>query len=174
MNRSTLLILLEFCRLTSSPFLVLIKLLTSSLKYPLWCNLIMILSVSFIVATFITHGYSWSALVEEFFLSMSNILQFSMAIAFTFTSLLTSGSSSFVSCNSALIFTSDSGFQGKAESWNQRVTLLTFVPSKPLEPISAGLSCDKMYFHCSVFEFSFIFWTLLAAKVLKHFTSLLM
>ena len=95
-----------------------------------------------------------------------------MPVAFTVT-FLTSGSSSFGDWNSALIVHSYSGFQRKPGPLNQRVTLFTFVASKPLEP-SAGLSFDEMYFHCSTFEFSFIVWTLLATNILKRFTSLLM
>ena len=79
-------------------------------------------------------------------------------------SFLTSGSSSFGGWNSTLIVHSDSGFQKKAGPLNQRVTLLNFAASKPLEPSSAELSFDKMYFHCSIFEFFFIVWTLLATK----------
>ena len=79
-------------------------------------------------------------------------------------SFLTSGSSSFGGCNLELIVHSDSGFQRKAAPLNQRVPLLSFAPSKPLEPSSAGLSFDKMYFHYSIFECFFIAWTLLATK----------
>ena len=153
--------------------------------YLLWCNLRKLFSASCMSATFNTHGYSWSALFEDFLLlifslnlqmnfftyvivililtqqdilssSVSNILQFSMPIAFADTSFLTSGSSSFRGWNSSLIVHSDSGFQWKAGPLNQRVTLLTFVASKPLEPSSARLSFAEMCFHCSIFEFSFI------------------
>ena len=74
-----------------------------------------------------------------------------MPIAFTATSFLTSGSSSFGGWSSALIVHSDSGFHRKAGPLNERVTLLTFVASKPLEPSSAGLSFDEIYFHCFIF-----------------------
>ena len=78
--------------------------------------------------------------------SVSNILCFLKPIAFTLTSFLTSVSSSFGGWNSALIVHSDPGFQRKAGPLNQRVTLLTFVASKLLEPASAGLSFDEIYF----------------------------
>ena len=65
-----------------------------------------------------------------------------MPIAFKATSFLTSGSSSFGGLNSALIVHPDSGFQRKAGPLNQRVTLLTFVASKPPQPSSAELSFD--------------------------------
>ena len=42
-NGSRLLILLELRRLTSSPCLILITMLISSVKYLLWCNLMMII-----------------------------------------------------------------------------------------------------------------------------------
>ena len=97
-----------------------------------------------------------------------------MPIALKVISFLTLESSSFGGWNAALIVHSDSGFRGKAGPLNQRVILLTFVASKPLEPSSAGLSFYEMYFHCFTFEFSFIVETLLATKSLKCFTSLLM
>ena len=140
----------------------------------------MIVSASCISSTFKINVYSRSALFEEFFplilalnlqmhffiyasvlfiltqqdilsSSVSNIFCFLMPIAFTVISFLTSGSSSFGGWSSTLIIHSDSGFQRKAGPLNQRVTLLTFVTSKPLEPSSAGLSFDEMYFHCFIF-----------------------
>ena len=105
---------------------------------------------------------------------VSNVLCFSMPITFTVTSFLTPGSPSFGDWNSALVVHFDSGFQRKAGPLNQRVTLLTIVTSKPLDPSWSGLSFDEMYFHCFIFEFFFIVWILLATKILKRFTSLLM
>ena len=90
-------------------------------------------------ASFKTHGYFWSALFEEFILliiclnlqmnfftyasvllilvqqdifssTVCNILQFLVPIAFTVTSFLTSGHSSFSGYKSALIIYYDSCF----------------------------------------------------------------
>ena len=182
-NGSRLLILLELCRLTFSPCLILKRLLISSLKYLLWCNLIMVVASSVslqhsrkmgildqrylknffplilslsLQMYFFTYASVLLILIQQDILSssVSNILCFSMPIAFTVTFLLTSRSSSFGGWSSALIVHSDSGFQKKAGPLKQRVNLLTFVACKSLEPSSARLFFHEMYFHCFIFEFS--------------------
>ena len=75
-----------------------------------------------------------------------------MPVAFTVTSFLNSGSSSFGGWNAVLIVHSDSGFLRKAGPLNQRVTLFTFVASKPLEPSSVGyllMRCISIVLHLS-------------------------
>ena len=105
---------------------------------------------------FFTYASVLLILIQQDILSssVSNILCFSMPIAFTVTFFLTSRSSSFGGWSSALIVHSDSGFQKKAGPLKQRVNLLTFVACKSLEPSSARLFFHEMYFHCFIFEFS--------------------
>ena len=103
---------------------------------------------------FFTYASVLLILIQQDILSssVSNILCFSMPIAFTVTFFLTSRSSSFGGWSSALIVHSD--FQKKAGPLKQRVNLLTFVACKSLEPSSARLFFHEMYFHCFIFEFS--------------------